>query len=216
MSNIRYLTVINGKQYLVDKESGEVLAEGGLDGVPIWVPKRQIRAEEFVIVSQQAFRHLSKKGLSGQSWQVLFYLCGWMDFENWLEVPQSEIAKALEISRPQVCNAVKKLIEAELLSWEVIPGKRSKLRLAVELFWRGKLKEQVKAVRDVQNRSAEASTEALEKTRKPGEPPFCRGYFCELDKRCPKCERVRRCDNACETSEQKQVAGGDWVDIYTL
>jgi len=67
------LVNVDGKDFLVDKTSGEVLAEAPKDGRAIWVKTKRLRDKSFVILMDMDLEKLASLKLSPTSWR-LFYL----------------------------------------------------------------------------------------------------------------------------------------------
>lgn len=122
----------------VDLETGEVL-----DGVFIhFNPKRNPYGNGWVMNSQEALTELAKdKDLKGETFRVLLYLLGRLDFENWLLVQGSEICEALDMKRQNVSKSIVLLEEKGILIRnEKKIGRSYAFRLNPYYGWKGKVK----------------------------------------------------------------------------
>lgn len=83
--------------------------------------------------------------LSADSWRILFFLLGRMEYENHLRVGQSEIVRELEMHKSSVSRALKQLADLGIL----VPtgqgaGRSSFYKLDSQLAWRGKARNRPK------------------------------------------------------------------------
>ena len=74
---------------------------------------------------------------------VLWIFLSRLEYENWIRVSQKTVAERLNLSKSQVSNAVRKLIETGILDKEQDPSDEGRLlyRLNLSLGWRGDTKE---------------------------------------------------------------------------
>lgn len=93
---------------MVDRDTGEVFH------VPIFT-KSTYKGGHFFMAMQEGFVHLAKLGLRGKEMQVLMLVMGKLDFENWIRISQSDIAKELELDRSVISRSIKKLVEEGIL-----------------------------------------------------------------------------------------------------
>jgi hypothetical protein len=122
----------------VDLDTGEMLA-----GVPVWVgPKiRSPYGRRFYMSSQDALEALAKDPeMTGQAYRVFLYLCSRLDFENFIQVPQTEIADELQIGRNKVSEAVSLLVAKGILLRGPKVARSSVFRLNPTFGWKGKVK----------------------------------------------------------------------------
>lgn len=105
------------------------------DGVPVFVGRQrkgieQIYGRRFFTMSQDPLVMLAKdKDLRGRPRAVLDYLLAYLDFENFVQVPQTEIAAELDIGRSHVSEAIKLLEEKGILLRGPKVGRSSSWRL---------------------------------------------------------------------------------------
>jgi hypothetical protein len=81
---------------------------------------------------------LAKLKLSGQQWQVLMRLLSIMSYGQRAEISQTILAKDLEISTPRVSEAIRALVNAEVLIEDVKIGTSRIYRLNSNFVFRGK------------------------------------------------------------------------------
>ena len=76
----------------------------------------RLRWKEHVQLFQQAMQCLAEEGkLKAQGWRVLGYLLGQLDWDNWVVVPQRQIAAALRMSQPNVSRSIHDLLALHIL-----------------------------------------------------------------------------------------------------
>lgn len=94
---------------LVNMQTGEIVP------AITWV-RRRWKGESFVMVFQEAFTALAKdKELTLDSRRVLDFLFSKLDFENYILIPQVEIASELGMRKQHVCRAIKLLVRKEII-----------------------------------------------------------------------------------------------------
>ena len=130
-----YDRIGNLKGY-VDKYTGEEY------GFPVIVGrKRNPYGKGWLMNSQEALEILAKdKEITGETYRVLFLVCARLDFENWVQVPVTEIAQELELKQPNVSRAIKVLEEKEIILRGPKLGRSYVFMLNPEFGWKGKVK----------------------------------------------------------------------------
>ena len=121
----------------VDLDTGEVF-----QGVSVWVgPKiRSPYGRRFYMSSQDALEALAKDpDMTGQAYRVFLYLCSRLDFENFIQVPQTEIVEELAIGKARVSDAVALLERKGVLLRGPKVGRSSVFRLNPTFGWKGKV-----------------------------------------------------------------------------
>lgn len=102
------------------------------------------RHGERITVLQFAMNKANKE-LNNIELRVFIYLLGNVDFENFLEVSQSKIAKELETDRSYVNKAIKVLKEKEFI--EIIKNSgKNYYRINPYLAWKGQLETWQKTI----------------------------------------------------------------------
>ena len=120
----------------VDKYTGEEF------GFPVIVGrKRNPYGKGWVMKSQEALEIVAKdKDIKGETYRVLFFICARLDFENWVQLSNTEIANELDLKRPHVSRAIKVLEEKEIILRGPKIGRSYAFMLNPEFGWKGKVK----------------------------------------------------------------------------
>jgi DNA-binding transcriptional ArsR family regulator len=120
----------------VDKYSGEEF------GFPVLIGrKRNPYGNGWIMNSQEALEILAKdKEITGESYRVLFFICARLDFENWVQIPITEIAQELDLKQPNVSRAMKILEEKGIILRGPKVGRSYAFMLNPEFGWKGKVK----------------------------------------------------------------------------
>ena len=144
----------------VDQKTGEIL-----DGIIVYCTvKKNPYAKGWVMNSQEALELLaSDKDLTKESLRILMFLMARLDFENWIQVTQNEIASKLDINKGNVSKAISLLESKEILVRGPKVGRSYAFRLNPDFGWKGKVKnlnEYRKQKDDQENR------EVLKKSKK--------------------------------------------------
>ena len=93
------------------------------------------------MVFQEGLLRLTADGtMTLRQSRVLFYLMGRLTFENYIHVPQSEIAKHTGIARPHVSEAVSALVKKGILIRGPKVGVVTTLRLSDTFGWKGRVR----------------------------------------------------------------------------
>jgi DNA-binding transcriptional regulator GbsR (MarR family) len=119
----------------VDKYTGEEF------GFPVIVGrKRNPYGKGWVMNSQEALEILAKdKDITGEAYRVLFFICARLDFENWVQVPVTEIAQELDLRQPNVSRAMKVLEDKEIILRGPKVGRSYAFMLNPDFGWKGKV-----------------------------------------------------------------------------
>lgn len=139
----------------VDSDTGEVMT-----GVLAYLPNRPRIRERFFMAFQDAFDKLAEdRTLGHQAVRVLFKLFAKLDFENYLYVPQTEIARQLGMGQSDVSKAIKKLVDRGIIELGPKVGGVRTMRLDDKYGWKGRAEvyqlEQRRKLRVVPGSSAE-------------------------------------------------------------
>ena len=123
-------------QGYVDKYTGEE------HGFPVIVGrKRNPYIKGWVMNSQQAMLSLAKdKDIKGETHRVLWFIGGILDFENWVSISITEIAKELGLKQPSASRAIKVLEKKGIIIRGPKLGRSFAFRLNPEFGWKGKVK----------------------------------------------------------------------------
>lgn len=120
-----------------DVRTGEVQ-----EGTLLWVPKkaRSQFGRDWFQMAQDTLKVLNqhRKTLGMEGMAVFNALLSRLDFENFIQVSQTEIAAELQMRPSNVSRAIKKLIEHGFLKTGPKVGKSHTFQLHPELAWKGK------------------------------------------------------------------------------
>ena len=115
-------------------------ATGELVPAVTWI-RRSWKGEEYFMGFQQAFILLAQdKELSLEAKNVLLYMFGRLDFENFILVPQAEIGEKLSMHQPNVSKAISLLVEKGILIEGPKVNRSHSYRLNHQYGWKGTLK----------------------------------------------------------------------------
>lgn len=120
-----------------DLRTGEV-EEGAL----IWVPRKQISlfGRAWFQMAQDTLKKVNaeRRALGLEGIVVFNALVSRLDFENYIQVSQAEIAKELDMLRPNVNRAMKRLTDLGFIRQGPKVGRSHTYQLHPELAWKGK------------------------------------------------------------------------------
>ena len=120
----------------IDKRTGEVM-----DGCMVWIPHRPKLTERWFMAFQDSFIELAKdQELTLEHKNILLYLFGRLDFENFIQQSQSEIAESLGMQKQNVSRAMKTLIQKQIVLEGPKVGRSKCYRLNPNYGWKGKVK----------------------------------------------------------------------------
>ena len=106
---------------------------------------RQYYGEKIMIF--QAILKKAVKELSNDELKVFNYMLGIMDFENWIHIPQKEIAEDIGLHKVNVSKAIKGLEKKGYI--EVYKkGRSNYYRINPEIAWKGKERAHIKVLRN--------------------------------------------------------------------
>lgn len=95
-----------------DLETGEVVQMVALK--PTRAP-HPFRKEGFVQMSQAAMLELAQNPVSGEAMRVLMALCAVLDFENFVQLNQTDLAKLIGMEKQNVNRAMAELFERGII-----------------------------------------------------------------------------------------------------
>lgn len=129
-----------------DLETGEVVQLVALK--PTRVP-HPFRKEGFLQMSQAALLELAQNPISGEARRVLDALCAILDFENYIQFSQVELAKLLGMSQPNVNRAMHELCERGIVIKGAKVGRCLTYRLSPTFGFKSKGSNFSKLLKDV-------------------------------------------------------------------
>ena len=122
-----------------------------LDAVPtLWQEKRRNGfADRWLAVAQEALMDLATDDrLQGQDLRVLLILLGKLDFENWLQVCQADLADLLGMTRGNMSRSMKRLVDIGVLLPGPKVGQSRTYRLNPSYGWKGSAKKHREVLKD--------------------------------------------------------------------
>lgn len=147
----------------VDKYTGEEF------GFPVIVGrKRNPYGKGWVMNSQEALEIVAKdKDIKGETYRVLFFICARLDFENWVQISITEIAKELGMHQPDVSKAMKVLEDKQIILRGPKVGRSYAFMLNPEFGWKGK----VTNLEDYRRKEWDDKSKRLKAVASSGETP---------------------------------------------
>jgi len=126
----------------IDLETGEIL-----DGTLAYVGPRikSPYSGGFFMTNQFALEEIAKdKELVGETLRIFLYVCSRLDFENYIQIPQMEISKDLQIDKSNVSKSISLLESKGILLRGPRVGKVYVWRLNPHYGWKGKVRNMFK------------------------------------------------------------------------
>lgn len=128
----------------VDRQTGEIM-----QGCMVWIPQRPRLTERWFMAFQDAFEELAKdREITSEPRRVLDYLFSKLDFENFIQQSQQDIAQALGMHKSQVSEAMKLLVRKQIVLEGPKVGRSKCYRLNPNYGWKGKVKTLQEARRE--------------------------------------------------------------------
>jgi transcription initiation factor IIE alpha subunit len=120
----------------IDLDTGEIHE----NGIPVWVGKKPKISERWFMAFQEAFEALATdKDLTLEHLRVLNFLFSRIDFENFIQLQQSEISEILSMDKAKVSKAISKLVDKKIIIRGPKIGRSSSFRLNPNYGWKGKV-----------------------------------------------------------------------------
>ena len=95
----------------IDRETGEVM-----QGCMVYIPYRPRLTERWFMAFQDSFEEIAKDPeMTGETYKVLMYLYSKLDFENFIQQSQMDIAEGLGIQKQRVSRAMKVLTSKQIV-----------------------------------------------------------------------------------------------------
>ena len=127
----------------VDSVTGEVM-----DGfVAVIRPKQKSTFERHFTMNQDALLKLAKE-LKPEQIRVFLALLAHLDYENYIQVPQTGIMKDLGIQKANVSRAIRALLEKEVVLQGPKIGRSISYRLNPNYGWKGSISNHKKALKN--------------------------------------------------------------------
>lgn len=91
----------------------------------------------WVATFQEGLAWMAKQEMTGEQWRVFAYLVSRLDFDNFLKVPQKDIAEELKMNVKNVSRAIRGLKELDIISVGPMAGHSKTYRLNPRIAHRG-------------------------------------------------------------------------------
>ena len=127
----------------IDLETGEDL--GGF--VAVIRPKRKSSFQRHFTMNQAALLTIANE-LNHDQMRVLMALLADLDYENYIQVAQIDIAEALNMQKTHVSRAVKNLLEFGIVIEGPKIGRSKTYRLNPQFGWKGTVTNHKKALKN--------------------------------------------------------------------
>ena len=127
----------------VDLETGEVL--GGF--VAVIRPKQKSSFERHFTMNQEALKIIATE-LNHEQTKVLMMLLADLDYENYIQVAQIDIAESLKMKKSAVSRAIRNLIEFGIILEGPKIGRSKTYRLNPQFGWKGTVSNHKKALKN--------------------------------------------------------------------
>lgn len=123
----------------VDPDTGEVMG-----GALVWVPNKKISPYgRHFTMNQEGLLFLAKE-LNGEQFRVLMAVLSELDYENYIHMIQSELAKKINMDKGSFSKSLKKLISINLIIEGPKIGRSKTYRLNPEFGWKGSVRNHKK------------------------------------------------------------------------
>lgn len=119
------------------------------EGALVWVPRKSQSqfGDRWFQMAQSTLQMMNKerKALGLEGFVVFHALLARLDWENFIQVSQTEIAEEVEMRKSNVSRAMKKLLDLGFVRQGPKVGKSYTYQLHPELAWKGKPKPHFQA-----------------------------------------------------------------------
>jgi len=141
------------QKLVVDRQTGEIESEYFLVAM-----KRHngFQRGGWVAMSQNALDAIAEIDRL-EDMRVLMKLLAKLDFDNYIQVPQIELAEALNMKRSNVSAAIKRLIDRGIILKGPKIGRSNTYRLNPQYGWKGSAKSHQRALQEAANRWGQAA-----------------------------------------------------------
>ena len=127
----------------VDESTGEIV--GGF--VAVIRPKQKSPFERHFTMNQASLLILANS-LTGEQLRVLLALLSDLDYENYIQVAQSDIASNLHMQKTHVSRAIKALLDLGVILEGPKVGRSKTYRLNEQFGWKGSVPNHKKALKN--------------------------------------------------------------------
>lgn len=149
----------DGKLCIINPETGE-LEPVNVFATPIkhynafsggWLAMSQLALKEIV----------TNDKMKQNDYRVFLSICSHLDYENYLLIPQKEIAEEIGMAPSHFNRSMKKMVEIGILEVGTKVGRSNSYRLSIQVGWKGTAKNHRK-------QTDEKAGEAVKKVKKQG------------------------------------------------
>ena len=142
----------------IDLDTGE-----SVEGIPVYCKAKVRWHEDWCMIMQEALGTLAQdKDFSLETWRVWSYLVSKLGFENWIAIPQKEIAEALGMQKQNVNRTIKKLLNKGILLKGPKVGRTNAFKLNSKYGWKGSInnlsEDRMGVVKDFQEEAAKRNS----------------------------------------------------------
>lgn len=127
----------------IDKATGEEVS----GFVAVIRPKQKSAFERHFTMNQSALLKLANS-LNGEQLRVLLALLAELDYENFIQVAQADIADVLRINKVNVSRSIKALLELGVILQGPKIGRSYSYRLDPSFGWKGTVPNHKKALKN--------------------------------------------------------------------
>lgn len=129
----------------IDPQTGEVLQ----GFVAVVQPKRKNGfGQGWVAMAQDAMTRLAQADIGDEARRVFFILAAHVDFDNWIQISQSDLADMIGMKRTNFSRAIKRLEAEGVLLRGPKVGRSATFRLNPEYGWKGSAKSHKEALQE--------------------------------------------------------------------
>lgn len=119
----------------INTTTGEIV-----EGIPVYVTPKVHWKEGWFMGFQDAFIALAEdKDLKGESYKVFMYMLGHLAFENYIAIPQVQIAQDLKMQKSHVSESIKILLTKQILLEGPKLGRTKTYKLNSQYGWKGRV-----------------------------------------------------------------------------
>ncbi|WP_249399621.1 helix-turn-helix transcriptional regulator, partial [Escherichia coli] len=122
-------------------DQGEII--GGF--VAVIRPKQKSAFQRHFTMNQDALRILAKE-LTGEQFKVLMLMLADLDYENFIQIAQADIAETLGMQKTNVSRAVRALLDVGVIFEGPKVGRSKTYRLNEQFGWTGTVTNPTKAL----------------------------------------------------------------------
>ncbi|HGE0767514.1 TPA: hypothetical protein ACGKZD_004989 [Salmonella enterica subsp. enterica serovar Typhimurium] len=124
-------------------DHGEIV--GGF--VAVIRPKQKSAFQRHFTMNQDALRILAKE-LTGEQFKVLMLMLADLDYENFIQIAQADIAQTLGMQKTHVSRAVRALLDVGVIFEGPKVGRSKTYRLNEQFGWKGTVTRHKQALKN--------------------------------------------------------------------